>query len=458
MENIMTNKKLWIHAGGSKTGSSALQNFFELNVDILNKFNFAYNNRTGIDFAHQITSGNGLLLYDALQSINKKNDLENIILSYFDDRYSYALCSSEYLQGLDDKSWKVIIEICEKHNIEIRVIFYIRDVTAYFSSGYDQVIKRHGEWRSIDEWSSEAYWDHLETLKTLSYCFSKENLLVYSYENSKQNIIEHFLKVIEIDEGLKDIQYTDMHRIVNRSLTHFERELLKKINQVFGERYSSEISDILIYTHPDLKAEPEENSLLLEKLSNRYCNDIIWINHTFFNNEPVVSIGNIRSVHQHEISEIINHSIQNLIFDWLLSKLSVIDNDTKTYIIDQLDKAFKQDNRQFEDIPKDFDSVSYLLLNQDVLLSGMDAEWHYMNYGKFEGREYITHQQISKQINELNAAKYYKLLEQCLKENSLLRSKLRITEKHLSAIYTRDIRKVINSKEYDFKTIHIEEI
>ncbi len=411
----MTNKKLWIHAGGSKTGSSALQNFFELNVDTLNKFNFAYNNRAEIDFAHQITSGNGLLLYETLQVSDKENFLEQIILSYFDTECSNALCSSEFLQQLEDSSWKKIIEICGKLNIEIRIIYYVRDVTSYFLSEYDQVIKRHGEWRPLDEWSSQENWDHLETLKTLIHCFPKDSLFIYSYEHSKQDIIEHFLKVIELDFLIVNMHQSDKHRVVNRSLIRIEREFLKKINKLFGERYSSEISDVFIYAYPDLKAEPEDCNILVQQLSNRYLSDILWINDTFFNSEPMVSIGNVKNSNQDKTIVTLNHSIENLVVDWLLSKLAVIDFETRTYIMDQINKAFKEDISEFDGIPKDFDPVSYLLLNQDVLLSGMDAALHYINYGKFEGREYASKQLLSKQIYEMNTVKYYKLLEQSLK-------------------------------------------
>ncbi len=39
-------------------------------------------------------------------------------------------------------------------------------------------------------------------------------------------------------------------------------------------------------------------------------------------------------------------------------------------------------------LPADFDPALYLLLNSDVAAAGMDAAYHYLNHGRYEGRAY----------------------------------------------------------------------
>ena len=52
-------------------------------------------------------------------------------------------------------------------------------------------------------------------------------------------------------------------------------------------------------------------------------------------------------------------------------------------IVDQL-----HDGKTYPDVPDDFDPVTYLLINRDVLRSRMDPITHYILYGKNEGRTY----------------------------------------------------------------------
>lgn len=387
----MEKRILWIHAGGSKTGSSALQNFFELNVEYLNTQGIAYNNRANIKSDREITSGNGMLLFDSFmyKSLSKE-ELTDVILSYFEEFLSNALCSSEHFQILDVTSWNKLINITEENNIELRIVFYIRDVAPFFISAYDQMIKRHGEWRDMMEWSYTFNWEHLETLQKLSQIFSKDKMLIYSYERSKSHLIRSFLDAIGITVTNNE-NYTKKinNKKVNRSLTLQERELLRRINKEFGDKYSMEISDRLIYQNPDFASEQRWDDSLIMQLTDRYHNDIQWVNDTFFDGFPMVKVydDSIIKESTNLLSQEDEKSINDEVLKWSLSKIKALEEDAINLTIPFVAKrlsAIDWENASNPAIPEDFNPFAYLLLNAELLKAGVAPYHHFIHYGQFE--------------------------------------------------------------------------
>lgn len=395
----MHRKTLWIHAGGAKTGTSAIQNFLALNQSGLNSLGFSYRNQDEINSAYDITAGNGFLLFKYLSSSVASDDgLDDLILSYFDERTLNAICSSEMLQDINESGWKKIIASCLRLKIKIEVIFIVRNVAPYVSSAYDQVVKRYGEWRLLNECIGNIYWPHASALRIIDTCFPKENKHIFAYDRAKNRIVEDFIEALGINTQILDIGKTDAQRIVNRSLTIAERNLLRRINRIFGQRYSAEISDVLIKSQPNLNAEPEWDPNLEQVLAERYRDDIVWINKTFFGGKPIISVGNVgiekvakvRSKKQSIETDECAQTINNIALDWAISKLAVIESQTRAFICGRLAEAIKNTNTaQYSDLPPDFDAASYLALNSDVLMAGSDPVKHYVTYGRAEGRRYL---------------------------------------------------------------------
>ncbi|MHB8843715.1 MAG: hypothetical protein ACYC7L_03115 [Nitrospirota bacterium] len=386
----MQTKTLWIHAGGAKAGSSALQSFFIMYAANLRSLGFSYRNKPEVSSVYQVTGGNGKILYEDLSSFAASEErMEKILLSYFEDDLPNAICSSEFLQLLDEKSWKTVISICESHNIALRIIFYIRDPVPYYLSQYDQAVKGHGEWKPIDEWHKNVNWDHLGALRVLARCFPKSSLHIISYDLSKQNLINNFLDIVGINAEKLSLNKADAKHVVNRSLTVAEREIMRRLNKAFGARYSPELTDLLMSSFPDAQAELEWDPHITQLLSTRFKDDIVWINETFFEGKPIVTINGNRS-ELNAKSESMQHAVNKIALDWAISKLKVIDTQMRDYILRQFTKAIMQsDNAHNEDVPADFDAVSYLLLNTDVLMAGINPAWHFVNHGRSEGRSYL---------------------------------------------------------------------
>lgn len=389
----MEKRTLWIHAGGSKTGSSALQNFFELNTEYLNTQGIAYSNSVNIQFDYEVTSGNGMLLFESFmyKSLSEE-ELTDVILSYFEDFFPNAVCSSEYLQHLNDEALFRLLDIGKKNKIEIKFIYYIRNVFSYFISAYDQSIKRHGEWRDITEWSQEATWDHLQAAKTFSQVIPKDNLYIYSYEHSKSQLITHFMNVIGLQLTNEIMIEKINSKKVNRSLTSRERELFRRINKEFGDKYSTEISDRLIYKNPDFASEQEWDDSLIMQLTDRYHNDIKWVNDSFFEGEAVVKVFDDTSIkNSNTLTDNYRQAVDNEVIDWFISKVKSLEIDSFSnnisYVTSKL-SAIDWENASNPAIPEDFNPFAYLLFNSDVLQSGESPYDHFIKHGQYEERKY----------------------------------------------------------------------
>jgi hypothetical protein len=392
---LQNEKVLFVHAGGTKTGTSALQNFFEMERDQLRRFGLSYENVCGIKSVHEITSGNGVPLLVMLRNAESTDDdLGRMILSYFKETRR-AICSCEGFEELDQTGWTKFAQVASSVGVHLAIIFYVRDVVPFFWSGYDQAIKRHGEHRPFAQWAAQANWNHGAALKRLSAQIPIHDIHVMHYHERTRSIFESFLDVIGIDAAF-NIEPVHKTSQVNRSLTKHEREALKLANAVLGKAYSRELSDLLIYSNPNAKSEPvfvgkRGNKMLLE----RFGSEVKWVNETFFNERDVVSVLPVGRTCAPERMAVNNWSpiernvADKLSYIWAVNQLGTIKEDVERLTMDQLNAvAIRYSQRTNPDLPPDFNVLAYLARNPDVLFSGVDPIQHYLLNGRGEGRLY----------------------------------------------------------------------
>lgn len=381
---------LFLHAGGPKTGSSALQSFLEFNSEKLGVHGVGYLNKAGMLFEHQISSGNGEMLREAIcDEGNDGASIAAIIRCYFGE-YSSAICSSELFSEFSPENWRLLADVCREEGIQLRVIFYVRDVIPFMKSVYDQLIKRHGMCEDFEVWVDTAEWLHVSTLKSLSEVLSDDELTVISYEAIDKRVIDSFVELI----GVSSLEKQD--RIVNRSLTGAERELLRRVNREFGGSFSEEISDRMIYAEPLAKSDSVEIAEGVEgALATRYGVDIAWVNGKFFGGADVVSLSGERNNAGHRAStaqvslkvegEMASHETRarDLVLDWALEKIALIQQSSASHVASALlniDWHLASDPL----IPEDFDPIAYLLNNTDILTAGTSPYAHFIAHGRYE--------------------------------------------------------------------------
>jgi len=390
----MTDKTLFIHAGGAKTGSSALQNFFHLNASRLESLGFAYENRLHIEHDYEIGSANGMLLYKILSSAAPTdNEIDSLVLSYF-GQCNNAICSSEFFAEFDSHSWKKLFESSMRLGVKLKVIFYVRNVIPFLLSAYDQIIKRHGGHKSFDEWVEKATWQHGKALRIIAGELPQSSIQVFHFDHIRKNLIRGFLDILGIYSS-SEVDPIDQKRQVNRSLTSEEREALITVNKTLGAAYSKELSELLIYADPNARGEPVSyNKTTADSLQDCYNTEVNWVNNTFFNGQAVVSVLPTQPVKKAPSIKLETEpkqkgNVERLVLGWTLEKLKTIKDETEQTIAEAVRVSIQNNTGKFHpDIPADFDVLAYLLLNRDVLHAGVDPIQHYIDYGKNEGRVY----------------------------------------------------------------------
>lgn len=392
----MTDKTLFVHAGGSKTGSSALQNFFEINAPRLESLGFAYEHKLDIKHRYEINSGNGELLYEVLWSAKTtNNEIDSLVLSYF-GRCNNAICSSENFQELCADHWKKLFESSMRLGVKLKVIFYVRNVIPFLQSAYNQLIKRAGEYRSFDEWFVEEKWpwQHARALRKIANELPQSSVQVLHFDSEKANLIRGFLDILGVDASL-EVDPNDQRRIVNPSLTEPQREALKNVNRFLGKAYSEELSNLLIYANPNSREEPVScHKTTIDSSLDRFSNEVDWVNNTFFNGQAIVSVLSTEPIKKTLSKKSIiqsthNSAIEKQLFDWALEKLKTIKDETEQRLLNALINAAQIDSGKFHpEIPADFDPLTYLLINTDVLHTGYDPIKHFICHGNKEGRAY----------------------------------------------------------------------
>ena len=290
-------KKLYLHIGCGKTGSSALQNWLYQNANILETNDFYYpihNLKLKTDY--DITAGNGTLLYQAIINDN----LENFLINLFSCNQKNVLLSSEVFQRLDAKNINSLLILCNKLKVELKVIVYIRNVYEKLYSSYMQQIKRHGRTQDLDVNNFLRFVNNVEYLNQFDVVDLWKSLVpeinVIHYDTERKDLSLSFLKFLDIQSvGTNEIST----RIVNRSLSMSEAMLLSNINMQIQRQFnvnplkvSTSISDKIIYKNPEKKVQPQYFSEVVEALSQRYSKIVEKYNQVFFGGKNLLKIHN----------------------------------------------------------------------------------------------------------------------------------------------------------------------
>jgi len=254
-------KKIILHIGHNKTGSSYLQSFLAINRKKFLKLGINYPYTKSFKHAKQcgITSGNGLLFVENL-NIESLNEKEIILFS------------SELLyRKLLYKDWDFFQKFLKKNGPQLKIILYSRNLFAHALSRWGQRIKRHKEVKDIDSYlRNNALSDvHLCVLKwiTLSKEFNFE-LIIRNYSKHKTNLLDTFLKDVIEKKNINMKFNLPKYKQINRSLTFSEYEIMRVCNKI--KNLKGNLSDLLIYQLPliegtKVKCNQKTYDLLYEK-------------------------------------------------------------------------------------------------------------------------------------------------------------------------------------------------
>jgi hypothetical protein len=277
-------RTLWLHTGGSKAGSSALQAQFAHLSPLLKQHGIAYLNAQAMTRVDQITSGNGGKLYELL--VDKPRSPAEITegLDRYFDCTAGALCSSEILSHLEPEHLTLLADAARSSGTALKFIFVARNPLPYFISEYGQRIKRHGECRTFSEFllDESNHYQHAVHLRNLVARFPLNEIFLLHYDALKSSLVQAVLSLLIADPSqLSGLSELSSGRIVNRSLTWFEMEIMLDLNAKLPTELTAKLSDALIYDHPSLKSEFPISEWIIDGIRQRCSKDVDWINETF---------------------------------------------------------------------------------------------------------------------------------------------------------------------------------
>lgn len=267
-------KKLFIHIGLSKTGSSAIQSWLSLNVNSLREQGIDYADLSPVAKQGKITAGNGVALFQACNDSNWL-ETERLLTQVYFQSNNKALISSETLQNISVIAIEQLNQIAIRHGIEVKIIAYARSAYELLYSNYQQGIKRHGFTFKFGEKQRLSYKPQREFLENYYSVFG-HSLVVVNYDHVKGNIFDSFAEQIDIDSSKMQLK----DKRVNRSLTFTECELLRLANARHKGLFSTAISDFLIDTYPDIATPILYSEPLLTETVKNAQSDIDWVNDT----------------------------------------------------------------------------------------------------------------------------------------------------------------------------------
>ena len=298
----MPFRKLFLHIGLGKTGTSALQYWLSLNHGKLKALGYSYADLVEKAKTGAITSGNGQPLRRAFNEGNE-TEIRRLIDEVYFDGYSKSIISSESFQSLNNENLELMRQICAEQNIELRAIAFARSVYEQCYSVYLQTVKRAGATHRFGD-KPVSYRVTANVLRRYADGFGNRFDLL-NYDQHRNNLLITFLQACEVPLGTLPL---DLSRKVNRSLTIEETNVLVAMNVLHGGEFSTEISDFLIYRAPEVETPVVFAPKVLEMLRQNSAGDLAWVNQTFFMQDsdqqlPIIQDSTILSAKSEEFPD-----------------------------------------------------------------------------------------------------------------------------------------------------------
>jgi hypothetical protein len=225
VQEVELNKKIYIHVGPPKTGTSAVQKWLSSNQAILQQQGVLYPSHK-VD-ANGVSSGNVNCIYDIddnKQIQLNKTRLDSLLGDFQASQFSILLLSSEFFFRQMDELKSLIPEA--------KFIAYIRNPLETKESSYNQSVKRHFQVKELNTVRRKQL-PFMVRLVEFSEQFGHNDLILRLYGGTyfyRNNIVSDILFVMGID---MDVSLP----IVNSSYQFEALEFKRWFNQFHLDTY-----------------------------------------------------------------------------------------------------------------------------------------------------------------------------------------------------------------------------
>ena len=258
---------VFLHFGITKTGSTAIQNFLENNIESLERAGYYYPLDQASTEESYRSSGNGYNIYlDVVSvSINRQALIERIE-NRFDAYYEKAreknchsiIISSEVFSILSESDFIAFIESLPKSRFEYKYLYFKREPYSWYFSSWLQGVKREGiiKWLDINLTDDIDYSIRpLLISRRLKSTGIWESTIELDYDECKETLIKDFLGAIGLTHESILSLHSQFTPIINRSVTKLEFAIHYSINKVSqgNQQLSEKLSSLVLDKNSDSK-------------------------------------------------------------------------------------------------------------------------------------------------------------------------------------------------------------
>lgn len=289
MTTSTTPRRLVLHMGMGKTGSSALQIAFVRNRDLLAKRGILYPLHASDKdaLAGKVISGNGLGIIEQFRARERPNKAEFMddLRRTIDEAEGDVLYSSELLYNIGSTGVEELRDLAASAGARLQAVIYVRDVAGHALSSYSQVVKRAlftGDFAAYLDPESGRYRPKMQArLRQLHASLGPENVTVLHYDSEREQLFEGFMEQVF---GVTDmVEFVGSHGEVNRSLTRKEIEIMRRMNvRLAGRPQARRVSDVIIERQPFGPRQMKIARSELKLLRTRFEDQVQWVNETYF--------------------------------------------------------------------------------------------------------------------------------------------------------------------------------
>ncbi len=242
-------KKVFLHVGHGKTGTSATQTAFARLHSELKLHGVCYPEHPSFAAAKdgKISSGNldgsrpDWLVGQVLPAIERNPTFQTYVFS------------NENLFWRLDTLFERIQEA--ENALSFHVLLSVHEPFEMLSSAYMQAVKRGGYTGTLSEYvKREGHIAHsaylISRMRDLGVPFT-----VINYSKEKQRITKRIFEEIGVGPLFDQEQEKNLGT-VNRSLSYVELQFVIFVNQIFGQAVGARVSDALVNQLPVVNAEP----------------------------------------------------------------------------------------------------------------------------------------------------------------------------------------------------------
>lgn len=314
--NLVKFNKIYLHAGGVKTGSTAFQVIGSIKHEDLKAHgiyypvvtNKEYNNEVLYNSNNFLTSGNISHVCDYITNNSLKSEVSQVQLHNIIDKLvgqnievpPNMVLSSENVFWFNEFDFSYLLDALRRFlttDGQIILLFCIRDIYEHALSWWSHMVRRH----ALDSERFDyiiSYYNNVQYkfLKNISKVFSSENVIIVNYHRNINlwKTIEKHLNT-NIDESLYDLLETRFNSSLDLSATLALQRISKVLpegiwqSDINGNRSHCEtylqMGNILGAECTDsldlYRFSAEQLSSIEDNFTNRFDKQVEWVNSYF---------------------------------------------------------------------------------------------------------------------------------------------------------------------------------